>query len=231
MYCVKCGVELANSERVCPLCGTRVYHPNLPQPRGERLYPPFEETGEQFNARGVLFVVTALCVIVAAMSLLIDLKTAGCVVWSGYAIGGLITVYIIAALPLWFTRPNPVVLVPCDFAAATLYVLYIDLATGGRWFLSLAFPAAGMACLLSTAVVVLMRYARRGWLFIFGGALMLGGVFLSVLELLIAFTFGWPLRLNWSPYPLTGLFLLGLLLLLVAICRPLRESLKKKFFI
>ena len=26
MYCVKCGVELADSQRVCPLCGTRVFH-------------------------------------------------------------------------------------------------------------------------------------------------------------------------------------------------------------
>ena len=25
MYCVKCGVELADSQRVCPLCGTRVF--------------------------------------------------------------------------------------------------------------------------------------------------------------------------------------------------------------
>mgnify|MGYP001071229356 CR=1 FL=1 len=27
MYCVNCGVELADSETVCPLCGTRVFHP------------------------------------------------------------------------------------------------------------------------------------------------------------------------------------------------------------
>ena len=26
MYCIKCGVELADSEKVCPLCGTRVFH-------------------------------------------------------------------------------------------------------------------------------------------------------------------------------------------------------------
>ena len=29
MYCVKCGVELADSQRVCPLCGTRVFHPDI----------------------------------------------------------------------------------------------------------------------------------------------------------------------------------------------------------
>ena len=33
MYCVKCGVRLADTEKVCPLCATRVYHPDLEQPK------------------------------------------------------------------------------------------------------------------------------------------------------------------------------------------------------
>ena len=37
MFCVKCGVALADSEKVCPLCGTRVFHPDLPQPQGDPL--------------------------------------------------------------------------------------------------------------------------------------------------------------------------------------------------
>ena len=40
MYCIKCGVELADSEKVCPLCGTRVFHPDLPRAQGEPPYPP-----------------------------------------------------------------------------------------------------------------------------------------------------------------------------------------------
>ena len=31
MYCIKCGVELADSEKRCPLCGTPVFHPDLPR--------------------------------------------------------------------------------------------------------------------------------------------------------------------------------------------------------
>ena len=40
MYCIKCGVELADSEKVCPLCGTRVYHPDIEIKTAE---PPFSE--------------------------------------------------------------------------------------------------------------------------------------------------------------------------------------------
>ena len=29
MYCVNCGVELQKGVSACPLCGTRVYHPEI----------------------------------------------------------------------------------------------------------------------------------------------------------------------------------------------------------
>ena len=61
MYCVKCGVELADSEKVCPLCGTRVFHPDLPRAQGEPPYPPQEQARpEEVSHTGALFVLTVL---------------------------------------------------------------------------------------------------------------------------------------------------------------------------
>lgn len=77
---------------------------------------------------------------------------------------------MLTVLPLWFKRPNPVIFVPVDFAAIILYLLYIDLATGGHWFLTFAFPVAGSIGVLITTMVALLRYVRRGYLYIFGGA-------------------------------------------------------------
>ena len=39
MYCIQCGVKLADSEKQCPLCGTRVFHPDLDMPDGLPPYP------------------------------------------------------------------------------------------------------------------------------------------------------------------------------------------------
>ena len=44
MYCVKCGVELGESEKKCPLCGTTVFHPEMEPPTGKGPYPPEEHT-------------------------------------------------------------------------------------------------------------------------------------------------------------------------------------------
>ena len=39
MYCINCGVKLADSEKRCPLCGTVPYHPDIVRQEGQALYP------------------------------------------------------------------------------------------------------------------------------------------------------------------------------------------------
>ena len=138
---------------------------------------------------------------------------------------------MLTVLPLWFKRPNPVIFVPLDFAAIILYLLYIDLATGGRWFLTFAFPVAGSIGVLITTVVALLRYVRRGYLYIFGGALIAAGGLAMLLEFLLNLTFGVHQTFFWSFYPLAAGVLLGVMLIIIAVCPPLRRSLHRKFFL
>ena len=145
-------------------------------------------------------------------------------------IGALGLGYVAAVLPLWFRRPNPAIFVPCDFLAVGAYVLYIDLSLKGGWFLGFAFPVIGYLGLLVSTVVILIRYTRRGALYIYGGALMALGGFLPLMELLMVITFRLPGFIGWSLYPLVALVLLGGALIFLAICRPARESAQRKLF-
>ena len=232
MYCIKCGVELADSEKVCPLCGTRVFHPDLPQAQGEPPYPPQEQARpEEVSHTGALFVLTVLLALPAVLSILCDWRVNGQIVWSGYSVGGAALLYVMVVLPLWFRRPNPVIFVPVDFAAIILYLLYIDLATGGHWFLTFAFPVAGSIGALITTMVALLRYVRRGYLYIFGGALIAAGGLAMLLEFLLNLTFGVHQTFFWSFYPLAAGVLLGVMLIIIAVCPPLRRSLHRKFFL
>ncbi len=232
MYCVKCGVELADSERRCPLCGTAVFHPEISRPDGQ---PPFPRDvpvpAETVNRSGLLFVISMLFALPIVISLLCDWQINGRVVWSGYVSGAIVLFYIVSVLPLWFKRPNPVVFIPVDFAAAALYLLYIDLAADGGWYLSFALPVCCAAGLIITAAAALFRYLRRGQLFIFGGAFILSGGFMVLVEFLLNLTFGLHEGFIWSFYPLAACFILGVTLIVIGICRPIRESLHKKFFI
>ena len=231
MYCVNCGVKLSDTEKRCPLCQTVVCHPDFPPKDAEPLYPEGLGPGPQLNSMTMQFIITTAYLLAIGVSLVCDLQIGGGITWAGYVIGGLLLSYVVIILPMWFSKPNPVIFVPCDFAAAGLYLLYINLATGGRWFLSFAFPVTGFIGLLITAVVVLRRYISRGRLYVFGGAIMALGAFMPVLELLLFITFPSVEFIGWYLYPLIALGLLGGLLLFLAIYRPARHSMARKFFI
>ena len=232
MYCIHCGVELSDSETVCPLCGTRVFHPDLPRQQGEPPFPPEPSAHpEEVNRSGALFILTMLAVLPIVICILCDWSVNGTILWSGYAAGGVALLYILAVLPLWFRRPNPVIFVPADFAAIGLYLLYINFATGGHWFLSFAFPVTGAIGLLISAAVALTHYLRSGYLYIYGGMLILGGGLAVLIEFLINLTFQIHETLFWSFYPMVAGIVLGLMLIVIAICKPLRESLHRKFFL
>lgn len=229
MYCIKCGVRLADTEKTCPLCMTRVYHPEVLQPHADPLYPINEYPSAPRRTRALPISLSVLCLTAVLVVLLCDLQLHSAVTWSGFVMGALMVFYVAAALPLWFPKPNPVIFVPCAFAAATVYLLYVDLVTGGSWFLSFAFPVAGGIGLILTALVTVLRYVHRGKLYTVGGGLLALGAFMLLVEFLLNLTFHRTF-VGWSLYPLAALMLLGGYLIFLGICRPARESMARKFF-
>lgn len=231
MYCVKCGVKLADTEKLCPLCGTAVFHPEIHRDAGAAMYPNGKQPKSPARSVWPLIIFSAAFLLPIFIVLLCDLQLNGELTWAGYVVGALITAYVIVVLPMWFRDPNPVIFVPCGFAVVALYVLYINFATGGNWYLSFALPVIGGVCAIVTATVALVRYLKRGKLYIFGGTFIAAGGLTLLIEFLINYTFGFSRFVGWSLYPLTTFALLGGMLIFLAICRPARESMERNFFI
>ncbi len=229
MYCIKCGVQLGDTERKCPLCDTVVFHPEMTQPTAQPLYPGNKMPKAGSGRRGLSGVIIFLFLIPLFISLYADLQWDGRLEWFGYVAGGLAVSYIVLALPMWFQKPNPVIFAPCDFAAVALYLMYIDLATKGGWFVGFALPVTAVLALIVCAVVTLVRYIRRGRLYIFGGALMGLGAWLLLIEALLANTFAIAF-IGWSVYPLAALCVLGGILIYLAINSYAREIIERKLF-
>ena len=195
--------------------------------------------------RALLSILLAIAVLVAAQTLALLLgevllgagvpgpacNVLTAVLYVLFALGGAALLYVMVVLPLWFRRPNPVIFVPVDFAAIGLYLLYINFATGGHWFLTFAFPVTGAIGLLVSGTVALLHYLRRGQLFVIGGALILGGGVTVLIEYLLNLTFHVGRVFFWSVYPLSAGVVLGVTLLVVGFCNPLRRSLHRKFFL
>lgn len=231
MYCVSCGVKLADSEKKCPLCGVTVYHPELKQGEGEYLFPQQRYPNPQLSPRTAQIILTAIFLLPMLITLRCDLQLSGRITWSGYVAGALILAYIMMVLPMWFRKPNPVIFVPCNFAAVGLFLHYINWTTDGDWFWGFAFPVTGFVALVVTAVTVLLRYVHRGRLYIFGGAFLALGAFMPLMEFLLCLTLGDLRFVGWSMYPLIPLVLLGGTLIFLAISAPAREKMERKLFI
>lgn len=229
MYCIKCGAKLEKSEGVCPLCGTKVYHPEIQIETEKQLFPAgkMPETKHRSGAfNGAVIVMFFIPIVV---SFLADFHFDRVIEWFGYVFGALILGYIAFALPMWFEKPNPVIFTPCVFAAAIGYLLYINCITGGDWFLTFAFPVAGGFGAIVTTLVTLLYYLKKGKLYILGGAFTVSGAFLLLIEYLMTITF--PISfIGWSLYPLSVLVLVGGLLFFLAINKSAREMMERKLF-
>ena len=229
MYCMNCGIKYGDSEKRCPLCGLPAYHPDIKREAAPALYP--EKWEAVAPERSSLCIILTVSFAVALIScLLTNLLMTSAVTWSGYVIAGVICAYVLIVLPLWFSRPNMVIFVPVDFVAVCLLLLYINLKTGGHWFLSFAFPVTGMYCLLFSAFTALAKYLNRGWFFILGGFFIALGGSTMLLEFFESITFETPMFL-WSPYPAGILCSVGLFWILAGIIKPLGNAIKKRMFI
>lgn len=231
MYCVKCGVKLSESERVCPLCSTAVYHPDLPMPDGEAPYPKKKAPKSEPKPLGLAIFATVCMAIPIPAVLATNLRFNGGITFAGYVIGAILLAYIALVLPAWFKRPNPVIFVPCTFAAALLYLGYINLATDGDWFMTFALPIMAAVTVIVVTPVTLVRYLAHGKLFIFGGTFIALGALMPLIETLLCVTFPTLKFIGWFFYPLSTFVLLGGFLIFLGICRPAREHMEKLFFI
>ncbi len=229
MYCVKCGVRLDDSLDRCPLCGTPVWRPEEAQDQDRAFSSIFPEKHRNERLTAVAFL-TAVALLAAFITLRICLRIYGGIGWSGYAMLGIALFYVIAILPLWFRRPNPMIFLPVDHAAIAGFLLYASWASGGHWFLSFGFPVTAMSCLLLTGFIALLRYVRGSRLFIIGGSVIVLGGLSMLVEFFQHITFGTKM-FTWSLYVVSSCLAFGMFLILAGTIRPLREYLERRFFL
>lgn len=229
MYCIKCGVKLADTEKKCPLCNTTVYHPQLSQADGKPLYPENKMPKVNNGSKVLQGAVIILFFIPLLICFFADMSPDGALGWFGYVAGASVVAYVVVALPMWFRKPNPVIFVPCDFAAVALYLLHVNESTNGNWFLSFALPVVGCIGIITCTLITLLYYLKRGKLYIFGGAFMASGAFMLLMEFLMTVTFDLQF-IGWSIYPLVVLMLFGGLLIYLGISASAREIVERKMF-
>lgn len=162
-YCVHCGVELADSEGACPLCGTVVVDPH----RLTTAEPAFAEhldisEGHRLNKRFVMGVVALLLAVPFLVTAIVGWFISANLDWALYVVGAELCLWVFVFLPLLAPKRRPYAFLVADgVAVAALLALIAGLNDGGHWYVMLALPLTALWCI---AALLFVYIARRSYL-------------------------------------------------------------------
>ena len=128
MYCIHCGVELQDREKVCPLCGTPV--PDLGQASdvpAEKLYSDvIAKSSIRVNRVKYTRTTGFVLFVLALLATVVNLCVSGNLSWAKYALVGLAELGVCMIVPVKYAKKIPVgkiafVLVVCTCGALLLF--------------------------------------------------------------------------------------------------------------
>jgi hypothetical protein len=231
-YCVNCGVELGDSEKKCPLCLTKVINPGRKTNPDAAPYPPYHHSADQkVRKSGIVIILTLIFLLPTSIVAMADISMNLQITWSGFVLGAFLLLYLAIAPPIAFKKTLPVLFILIDALSLSLYLLYIEQATGGDWFFSVALPIVlGLAAAVSV-LITLARKAKLMGLKLCAFALFTAAFLPVLIEWRINASFGLHSFFAWALYPFIVCIILGAICLVIDRNAPLKEKLARKFFL
>lgn len=232
-YCVNCGVELAESEKKCPLCGVEVINPA--QPRrivADSPYPRrLEKISKKMDRRFFAQLAGLLLLIPLLITVLVNILSSGKLSWSGYVIGALAMVFVWVVLPFYFKKYYTVPFICADCVAAVLYLWLVELLTGADWFLAVGLPIGAGASLFAILLAAAFSgKVKLGALVKTALILFSAGLFTVCVNVITSETvFGTP-SVSWSLYVLVPCLILGIAAMIIERRKNFKEEIRRRLF-
>ena len=230
-YCVNCGVELEKGAKKCPLCGTEVINPREAEGEHIHSYPVYSPTPKQHIKKStVVSLITLILLLPDFLTTLCDYTINGTITWSSYVMGALLCLYLIIVFPILLSKHGVtcVVLMAADILG---FLLFIELKTNGKWFLTFALPTVTVLAVFIAVISLLKKEKKISSLTAASVSVIFLGLFCVLIEFLINTTFGVRGRFAWSFYPAVTFILLAVAMFLIGKNKALCEKLEKKFFL
>lgn len=231
-YCVNCGVELASSEKRCPLCGVEAVNPaDLRCPDGyDEVFPKTREPLESAFDRGMwIKIVSIVLALPAAICFVSNIVYHSADFWSLYVVGALAVLWTFCVSPFLFRRYFPLLWIVAATAVSLGYLCLIEHLSGALgWFLPLALPIALGVAFLSLVLIVLIQKKILRELYIPSAVFMAVGLLTVLVEFSIdLYTIG-SVWLEWSWFSLISCMAIAGALALIERQIKVKEKLKRR---
>lgn len=229
-YCVNCGVELDPTAAACPLCHTKIYHPN--QPVREDIptpYPTVKGVSEPVKKQEFTILMSIIFLTTSVVCIFLNIFTLPYGQWSLY-VAGICALLWVFLLPVFFPkRANVYLNLALNGIGIALYLGFISfLHPGNGWYLHIALPIIAAAALLLEIIFVFVFHFKCSMIIktvIFVTAI---AVFCMEVEAVIDYHLKDCIFLQWSVIVLTCCIVIDIILLTIYLQEGLRSELRRR---
>ncbi len=231
-YCVNCGVELRDSERICPLCRTEVVNPREPfDTQAESAYPRQLDLLVRKSSRNItVLLISIFALIPCVICLLCDYIIHRELGWSLYVVCAVAAAWIFT-VPLFYSiKRKTLLLVTFDafVLAFALWLVETIAQPAARWFWQLALPIVAVCTILILAIILLVKHIRIAVLNVIAMTCCFSAILLIAIEIVTDLYRKGAWHLTWSFIAFVPLVLLGICFFLMERKREIKEAFKKK---
>ena len=232
-YCVNCGVELAPSEKKCPLCDTLVINPNSPwtEPAHRPYSKHIELLMNQIDRRYGATLATLFLMIPIILSIISNILFDHQLSWSGYVAGACICLFVWVLLPLLNRKKRPYFFLILDMLVALLYLGLIAYITGHfEWYVPLAIPLTFVGFLLS--LVILLVYRSKKIYGLYKISVIIGSI--GIVTLAIEYIIDLSTRGShyvWSLFVLIPCLMIGMIFFYIEQHKKVKDEIRRRLFI
>lgn len=233
-YCVNCGVELDESLTACPLCATRVYHPEKEEINSKADSPFPKEKGEveKVSKLDNVIYISALLLSIIITCTLLNVLVFNSVWWSIPVNGICMMLWVFFITAVYSEKITIYVTLMSDLIAIALYLYLISVLSGSnRWFYAIALPIIFVTLFLLELFTFLSKNISY--------SIMVGTMYFFITVAGISFTtevvtdlyVNNKLAISWSAIVITVCVIIITIIGMALIIRPLRNYISKRFHI
>lgn len=228
-YCVNCGVKLKQSEKVCPLCNTKVINPNNLKDKFTPAYSQVVEKHKEINKKYLCELITVVLICAAIITVLCDLIFTGNSTWSIYVIVSIL--FLDSKLSFILFKNKFIPLLIDLFATETLIYVIAYLNNGLHWFYYLVCPFIFIIWIYIVLCAFVLSKKKFNLLRRFSVAFLFISVILLTIEMCVDMFKYEKIIINWSIYAVLPITIIGLILFIISYNRKLMDEIKQRIFI
>ncbi len=229
-YCVNCGVELDESITACPLCNTKVYHPD--KPNSMNAAAPFaadKGQTEPVKAKEFTILMTIIFITTALVCVFLNIFTIQIGRWSAY-VAGICAAFWVFFIPLFFPqKTNIYTNVALDGLSVALFLALVSrLHPGNHWYLDIALPIIFLGTLLLEIIFLFAICLKSSMLIKTVISVAAVAVFCMVTEMVIDLHFNDYFYLRWSAIVATCALVIDIILMTIYLRTGLRAEIRRR---